>query len=303
MSGPNLAWGRLVTAMVTPFATDGSLDEAAVRPLVEHLIATGTTGLVVCGTTGESPTLSDTEKLRMFALALEASAGRVPVIASTGTYDTAHSIRLSKQAEALGVHGLLLITPYYNRPSQEGLYRHFRAIAESVDVPIMLYNVPPRTGVNIEARTVLRLFADVPNIVAVKEAAGSLTQVSEIVAGAPEGRLVYSGEDALVLPILAVGGYGVVSVTSHLVGRQMGAMMDAYLAGDVAEAARLHLALLPIVRACFQPTTPSPAPLKAALAALGFAGMAVRPPLVEADPMEAEVVRSALRQVGLLRLQ
>lgn len=300
MSTPTTSeWGRLITAMVTPFDGAGRVDEGAVRPLVDHLIATATTALVVCGTTGESPTLSDAEKRRMFALAMEAAAGRAQVIASTGSNDTAHSIALSEDAASLGVNGLLVITPYYNRPSQEGMYRHFRAVAEAAPILVMLYNVPSRTGVNLEARTVLRLFDDVPNIVAVKEASGNLMQVSDIVAGAPPGKLVYSGDDGLLLPILSVGGYGVVSVTSHLVGLDMHAMISAHVQGNPSEAARLHRQMLPIVRACFQSTTPSPVPLKAALGMLGMAGSALRQPLTEASEQERDIVRAALRQCGL----
>jgi 4-hydroxy-tetrahydrodipicolinate synthase len=285
--------------MITPFEPDGRLAEAAVPALVEHLLDNGTDTLVVCGTTGEAPTLSDAEKRQMFSL-VKAALGNRPFIASTGTYDTAHTIALSRDAEALGADGLLLITPYYNRPSQEGLYRHFRTVAEAVHLPIMLYNVPSRTSVNLEARTVLRLFRDVPNIVSVKEASGNLMQVSEIVANAPEGKRVYSGDDGLLLPLLAVGGCGIVSVTSHLVGRDMKAMIAAHVEGNPTRAAKLHARMLPIVRACFQPTTPSPAPLKAALAMLGMAGTALRPPLVAANDAETEIVRRALREYGLL---
>lgn len=294
------AWGRVVTAMVTPFDASGEIDEPAVGRLVDHLLANGTEGIVVCGTTGEAPTLSDAEKLRMFELVRAATDGRAAMIASTGNYDTAHTIALSRDAASRGADGLLLITPYYNRPSQEGLYAHFRAVAEAVELPIMLYNVPTRTGVNLEARTCLRLVRDVPNIVAVKEASGSLMQVSEIAAGAPPGKLIYSGDDGLLLPLLAVGGYGVVSVTSHLVGRAMSAMVMAHLQGKPDEAARLHQRMLPIVRACFQPTTPSPAPLKCALAMLGIIGNRLRLPLVTADEAESGRVRAALVEFGLL---
>jgi len=293
--------GTVLTAMVTPFDAQGRIDEAAVARVVDHLFENGTDGLVVCGTTGESPTLSHDEKLRMFALARQAARGRGPVIAGTGTFSTAESIRLSQEAEGLGVDGLLLVTPYYNRPSQEGLYRHFRAIAESVRLPCMLYNVPSRTSVNLEAATVVRLARDAANIAAVKEASGSLLQVSEIIARAPEGFQVYSGEDGLVLPLLAVGGVGVVSVTAHLVGRDMQAMCRAFFAGDHREAARLHARMLPIVKACFQPTTPSPAPVKAGLNLLGVPVGGLRPPLVEASDSERALLRRALADYGLIQ--
>jgi 4-hydroxy-tetrahydrodipicolinate synthase len=293
-------WGRILTAMVTPFDTDGRIDESAVATLVDHLFANGSDGLVVCGTTGEAPTLTHDEKLRMFQHVKELAAGRGPVIAGTGDNETAFSIELSREAAALGVDGLLLVAPYYNKPSQEGMYRHFRAIAEAVNLPVMLYNVPGRTGINIDATTVLRLACDVPNVVAVKDASGNLLQTSEIVAGAPAGFRVYSGEDGLILPMLAVGGAGVVSVTSHLVGRDMRAMFDAFAAGRAIEAAALHAKMLPIVKACFQSTTPSPVPVKAALNLLGVPVGGLRLPLVEANEKELGIVRTALRSYGLI---
>jgi 4-hydroxy-tetrahydrodipicolinate synthase len=298
-SRPN--WGRVLTAMVTPFVAGGELDEAGVQRLVDHLSATGSDGLIVCGTTGESPTLSHDEKLTMYRLVREAARGRVAVLAGTGTNNTADSITLSVEAAALGVDGLLLVAPYYNKPSQEGLYRHFRAIAEAAAVPCMLYNVPPRTSVNIEAATTLRLARDVENIVAIKEASGNLMQISEIAAGAPDGFRIYSGEDGLTLPMLAVGCYGVVSVTSHLVGADIANMHRLFFDGDFAGAARLHARMLPIVKACFQPTTPSPAPLKAALDMIGVPAGGVRLPLVDANDRERDVVRKALSDYGMLR--
>ncbi len=300
MTDISSTWGRLITAMVTPFNEHGNIDEGAVRSVIEHLLETGTDSLVVCGTTGEAPTLSDAEKRRMFELAKSVAGSRARIIASTGTYDTAHTIELSRDAASLGADGLLLITPYYNRPSQDGLYRHFRTVADAVDLPIMLYNVPARTGVNIEAWNVARLFRDAANIVAVKEASGNLMQVSDIVASAPKGQHVYSGDDGLLLPIMAVGGTGIVSVTSHLVGADMKAMIAAHIEGNPSKAAQIHARMLPIVRACFQPTTPSPAPLKAALALLGFCTPKLRLPLVEANQRETDIVRTALRDYGLI---
>lgn len=293
-------WGQVLTAMVTPFKQDGSIDEEGVARVVDHLFENGSEGIVVCGTTGESPTLSHDEKLAMFRLVYRAAKGRGPVIAGTGGNDTAASIALSSEAAALGVDGLLLVGPYYNKPSQEGYYRHFRTIAEAVDLPIMLYNVPPRTAGNIEAATVLRLARDVKNIVAVKEASGNLLQISDICAGAPEGFQVYSGEDGLVLPMLAVGCVGVVSVTAHAVGRDMKAMHTAFFSGDLCGAARLHAKMLPVLRALFQPTTPSPAPVKTAMNLLGVPVGSVRLPLVDTNEKETEIVRKALSDYGLL---
>jgi 4-hydroxy-tetrahydrodipicolinate synthase len=286
--------------MVTPFTAKGDLDEAGVARVVDHLFENGSDGLVVAGTTGESPTLGHHEKLELFRLVVAAAKGRGPVIAGTGTNDTASSITLSTEAAAAGVDGLLLVGPYYNKPSQEGYYRHFKAIAEAVKLPVMLYNVPPRTAGNIEASTVLRLARDVPNIVAVKEASGNFMQISDICAGAPEGFSVYSGEDGLVLPMLAVGCVGVVSVTAHAVGRDLQAMHTAFFAGDLAEAARIHAKMLPIVRACFQSTTPSPAPVKMAMNLLGVPVGSVRLPLVDTNEKETEIVRRALTDYGLL---
>jgi len=293
-------WGRVLTAMVTPFDAEGRIDEPGVERLVEHLLANGSDGLVVCGTTGEAPTLTHDEKLRMFALVREVARGRAPVIAGAGDNETAFSVEMSKEAAALGVDGLLLVAPYYNKPSQEGLYRHFRACAEAVSVPVMVYNIPGRTGINVDAQTVLRLARDVPNITTVKEASGNLMQASEIIAAAPAGFRLYSGDDGLVLPLLAIGGYGVVSVTSHVVGKDMKAMCEAFAAGHTAEAARIHARMLPIVKACFQPTTPSPVPVKAALNLIGVPVGGLRLPLVEANDRERTIVRVALEEYGLL---
>jgi len=293
-------WGQVITAMVTPFDAEGHIDEQGVERLVDYLFENGSDALVVCGTTGEAPTLSAEEKLHMFRMVKELARGRGPVIAGSGDNETATSVELSREAAKIGVDALLIVTPYYNKPSQEGLYQHFKAVAEAVDLPIIAYNVPPRTSINMEAATVLRLARDVRNVVAVKEASGNLLQVSEIVAGAPSGFQVYSGEDGLVLPTLAVGGVGVISVTSHLVGKDLKALHQAFFSGNYREAARLHAKMLPIVRACFQPTTPSPVPVKAALNMIGIPVGGVRLPLVEANEREKEVVRAALTGYGLL---
>ena len=295
-----MSWGQVITAMATPFDAQGRIDEASVGRLVDHLFENGSDGLVVCGTTGESPTLSHDEKLQMFRLAKQAARGRGPIIAGTGGNNTAETVKLSREAAEIGVDALLLVAPYYNKPSQEGMYQHFRAAAEAVRIPVMLYNVPPRTSCNIEAATVLRLARDVKNIVAVKEASSNLVQVSEICAGAPEGFSVYSGEDGIVLPTLAVGGVGVVSVTSHVVGRDLKAMHTAFFNGDYREAARLHGKMLPVVKALFQPTTPSPAPVKAAMNMLGVPVGGLRLPLVEANENEKAIVRKALADYGLI---
>ncbi|MCS6950123.1 MAG: 4-hydroxy-tetrahydrodipicolinate synthase [bacterium] len=290
-------WGPVVTAMVTPFNENLEVNLDAAQALAELLVQTGSTGLVVSGTTGESPTLSFEEKVTLFRKVKEAVGNRAAVIAGTGTYDTAESVQLSQEAERVGVDGLLLVAPYYNRPSQEGLYQHFKTVAHAVDIPVMIYNIPGRTGVNIDPSTLLRL-AEVNNIVAVKEASGNLNQMSEICAGAPEGFLVYSGDDSLTLPLLAVGGVGVVSVASHIVGRDIRRMCDAFFAGHVQEAKKLHHRMLPLFKALF--CTTNPVPVKAALNMLGANVGGVRLPLVEANEKEKETIRKALRDYGLL---
>lgn len=299
MSNP--IFGQVLTAMVTPFNGEGQIDDRGVVRLVNHLLENGSDGIVVCGTTGESPTLSHEEKLRLFRLVRETVGSRGKVVAGTTNYNTADSITLTKEAVEIGVDGALLVVPPYNKPSQEGMYRHFRAIAESVpNLPCMLYNVPPRTAQNLDAATTLRLAKDVPNIVATKEASGNLIQCAEIVASAPSGFALYSGDDGITLPMLAVGGVGVVSVSAHLVGRDMKAMHTAFFSGKLGEAAYLNGKMLPIVRALFQPTTPSPVPLKAALGMLGLEVGVPRLPLVEANENERAIVRKALTDYGLL---
>lgn len=289
--------GRLVTALITPFSADGQLDEQGIDRIVHHCIETGTTGIVACGTTGESPTLTHEEKLRVFRLVLQASAGRVPVLAGTSSNDTASSIALSREAEALGVDGLLLVAPYYNKPTQDGLYAHFRTIADAVSIPVMLYNIPGRCGVNIDVPTVLRL-ARVPNIFAVKEASGDITQIARIAAEKPDDFLLYSGDDKMTLPVLALGGTGVVSVAAHLVGPEMKAMIDAYLTGRVHEAADWNGRLLPIFEGLFRVS--NPAPLKAGLNLLGLPGGEVRLPLVSAPADVVAFLAEELLRLGKL---
>ncbi len=294
-------FGQVLTAMVTPFDATGQISKAGVTLLVEHLLANGSDGIVVCGTTGESPTLSHAEKLKLFRLVKEIVGKRGTVIAGTGGNDTAASIALTQEAAETGVDGALLVVPPYNKPSQEGLYQHFKAIAGSVPaLPCMLYNVPPRTAQNMEAATTIRLAKEVPNIVASKEAANNLVQCAEIIAEAPSEFAVYSGDDGLALPLLGIGGVGVVSVTAHLIGKDMKAMHVAFCAGELAEAVRLNGKMLPILRACFQATTPSPVPLKAALNLLGIEVGGVRLPLVEANAKELEIVKTALAAYGML---
>ncbi len=290
--------GRLVTALITPFTDDGQVDEPGIDVLVNHCIDTGTTGIVACGTTGESPTLSHEEKLRVFARTLQAADGRIPVLAGTSSNDTRASIELSKEAEAIGVNGLLLVAPYYNKPTQDGLYAHFSAIANAVSIPVMLYNIPGRCGVNIEPSTILRLASTVPNIVAVKEASGDITQIGRIAAEKPDDFLLYSGDDKMTLPVLALGGTGVVSVASHVVGQEMQAMMTAFMAGRIQEAADWNGRLLPIFEGLFRVS--NPAPLKAALKLLNLPAGDVRLPLIGAPSEVVQSLSVELERLGKL---
>jgi 4-hydroxy-tetrahydrodipicolinate synthase len=284
----------LLTAMVTPFDDNMNIDYGRLDELIEHLIATGTTTIVVSGTTGESPTLTHDEKISLFKHVVEKAAGRVKVVAGTSSNNTHASAKLSQEAEAAGVDGLLLVVPYYNKPSQEGMYQHFKAIAESVKIPCILYNIPGRTGVNMTSETTLRL-AEIENVVATKESSGDFNQISEIISRAPEGFKVYSGDDYLTLPMLSVGAYGIVSVASHVVGREMTSMINAFVEGRVEEAAKWHQKLLPIFQGLFLATNPTL--VKAALNMSGIPVGGVRLPLVEAAPELVEEVRKRLKAI------
>lgn len=283
--------GRVLTAMATPFDSDGALDGTQTTRLARALLDSGSDGLVVAGTTGESPTLTEKEKWQLFATVKRAVGERGAVIAGTGTYSTAESVRLTRQAEELGMDGVLVVTPYYNKPSQEGLYRHFEMIARATTLPVILYNVPSRTGTNMTADTTIRL-SRIPNILGIKEASGDLAQISRIIENTREDFLVWSGNDEDTLPVLACGGYGVVSVASHLVGGQIQAMVSAFLAGDHDRAAGLHRRMLPLIKSLFLIGNPSP--LKYALNQAGFPVGAPRLPLVEPDESVAEVIRAEL---------
>lgn len=290
-------FGRVLTAMVTPFDEHLQVDLGQTKLLAQRLVETGSDGVVVAGTTGESATLKPEEKIALFRAVVDAIGGRATVIAGTGTYSTAESIELTKEAEKTGVDGVLLVAPYYNRPPQEGLYRHFRAVAEATRLPVMLYNIPSRTGVNITPETLERL-AKVENIVAIKEASGNLTQTVEYRERVPRDFQIYSGDDALTIPMMAVGAAGVVSVASHLVGRQIKEMVEAVLAGKLEQAMRLNQELMPLFRVLF--ATTNPIMIKAAMNISGFKVGGLRPPLVEADEKEREILRNCLRQLGLL---
>lgn len=288
---------RLITAMITPFDDKLQVNYAKAAEVAEYLAKNGTEGIVVAGTTGESPVLSDEEKLRLFATVKEQVGSRVSVWAGTGSNNTQHSIELSREAEKLGVDGVLLVGPYYNKPSQEGLYQHFRAIAEAINIPAMVYNIPSRTSSNILPETMARL-AQIDNIVALKESSGDMNQVSQLAYLLPEGMKVYSGDDSLTLPMMALGAYGVVSVASHLVGKDIQRMITAFNNGDTREATRIHLALFPIFKGLF--ITTNPVPLKEAMNILGMEVGGLRLPLTRASQQEHEFIRNMLMSTGLL---
>jgi len=288
---------RLITAMITPFDDRLQVNYAKAAEVAEYLVQNGTEGIVVAGTTGESPVLSDEEKLRLFATVKEQVGSRVSVWAGTGSNNTQHSIELSREAEKLGVDGVLLVGPYYNKPSQEGLYQHFRAIAEAINIPAMVYNIPSRTSSNILPETMARL-AQIDNIVALKESSGDMNQVSQLAYLLPEGMKVYSGDDSLTLPMMALGAYGVVSVASHLVGKDIQRMITAFNNGDTREATRIHLALFPIFKGLF--ITTNPVPLKEAMNILGMEVGGLRLPLTRASQQEHEFIGNMLISTGLL---
>lgn len=285
-----------ITALVTPFR-DGRVDEEALKRLVEFQIANGSDGLVPCGTTGESATLSYEEHDRVIELTIEAAAGMVPVIAGTGSNSTAETIALTKHAESAGAKAALLITPYYNKPTQQGLYEHYRKVAEEVSIPIILYNVPGRTSVNMLPETTARL-SELKNIVGIKEATGDLKQVSDTIEFSKKGFIVLSGDDFTTLPLLAIGGHGVISVTSNVVPGMVSDMIKAFRRGDLNGARDLHYRLEPLNRAMFMET--NPVPVKAALSMMGMIGPEMRLPLVGMKDENRERLASVLDGFGLL---
>lgn len=288
------------TALVTPFASNGAVEEERFVALVERQITNGVLLLVPCGTTGESATMTEEEDRRVIQRTVDAAQGRARVIAGTGSNSTACAVEYARTARALGVDGILVVAPFYNKPTQEGLYAHFRAIAEAVDdLPVVLYNVPGRTSSNIAAATVLRLAEDISNIVAVKEASGNLAQIMEILHRRPQGFRVFSGDDAWTLPLLALGAEGVISVVSNEVPALMSRMVDLARAGDWAEARHLHFRLLQLMEVNFIET--SPGPVKAALAMMGLIGENLRLPLVPIQEKSRVKVREALAALELIQ--
>jgi len=280
------------TAIITPFKEDGSLSEECLKKLIDFNIENGITGIVPCGTTGESPTLSHDEHDQVIALTVSHVNGRVPVIAGTGSNSTAEAVRLTKHAESVGVTACLVVNPYYNKPTQEGLYRHFKAVADSVKIPIVVYNIKGRTGVNVETSTLMRLVKDCPNIIAVKEASGDINQMKDVIAQRPEGFSVLSGDDNITLELIKAGGNGVISVASNLVPDKMVAMVGAALDGNFEDAEKINKELEPLFEAEFIET--NPIPIKCALAMKGMCEEAYRLPMCELRPESKEKLREVL---------
>ena len=286
------------TALVTPFTNSGALDEAGVRRLARRQIDAGIHFLCPCGTTGESPTLSHAEKLRMVEILIDEAKGQVPIVAGAGGNDTREVIQLAKELEARGAAGLLSVTPYYNKPTQEGLYQHYKAIAESTRLPIIVYNVPGRTGVNVEVNTLVRL-AQIPNIVAVKEASGNVTQMAEICRAVPRDFIVLSGDDALTLPLMAVGGHGIISVASNEIPAEMVQMVEAAERDDFRAARAIHTRILPLMQINFVES--NPVPVKAAMAAMGLLEEHYRLPMCPPKPESRDKINKVLKELSLLK--
>ena len=284
-------WSGCGTALVTPFNRDGSVDEAGVRRLAKRQIDAGIHFLVPCGTTGESPTLSDDERFRVVELVVQEAAGRVPVLAGAGGYDTREVIRSAQQMKRLSAAGILSVTPYYNKPTQEGLFQHYSAIAGEVGLPIIVYNVPGRTGCNVDVATLVRL-SQVPNIAGVKEASGNVSQMCEICRAVPEDFIVLSGDDALTLPLMAVGGHGIISVIGNEAPGEMARMVERAEAGDFGAARQIHRQLMPLMSANFVES--NPIPVKAAMAEMGLLEEVYRLPMVPPSEASRRRIHDAL---------
>ncbi|HAZ47212.1 MAG TPA: 4-hydroxy-tetrahydrodipicolinate synthase [Cyanobacteria bacterium UBA11369] len=293
-----VSFGRAITAMITPFKEDGSVNYAVAEQLAAYLAENGSDGIVVCGTTGESPSLTWDEEYELFQAVKKAVNGKALVIAGTGSNSTTEAIAATQKAAKIGLDGSLQVVPYYNKPPQEGMYRHFQAIAQSSpDLPIMLYNIPGRTGQNLLPETVARL-AEIPNIVAIKEASGNLDQASQIRCLTPPDFQIYSGDDSLTLPLLSIGATGVVSVASHLVGKDMQMMIQAFEAGKIKEATQIHLRLFPLFKALF--ATTNPIPIKAALKLQGWDVGSTRSPLCDPTDEITQNLKNVLEKLSLL---
>lgn len=291
-------FGRMITAMVTPFAQDNALDLEQAGRLASRLLDDGSDALVVCGTTGESPTVFYDQKIDLFKAVISAVGGQAPIIANAGDNCTDDSVAFARKVVSLGVDAIMAVVPYYNKPPQEGLYRHFRAIAEAVDVPVVLYNIPGRCVVNLEPETIVRLATDCENIVALKQANPDLSQAAVVLAETPDHFEVFAGDDELTLPLMGMGATGVISVISHVAGSRFKEMIEAQAAGDHTRALRLHIELLPLMKALFM--TANPIMVKKALALQGFPVGGVRLPLVEASAEQTSELERVMRHVGVL---
>ena len=291
-------FGRMITAMVTPFTPDLELDLPRAQQLALKLLDDGSDGLVVCGTTGESPTVFYPQKIELFKAVIEAVDGRATIVANAGDNCTADSVEFAQDVAKLGVDAIMAVVPYYNKPPQEGLYRHFRAIAEAVDLPVILYNIPGRCVVNLEPATVLRLANDCPNIVALKQANSDLAQSATILREAPDGFEVFAGDDELTLPLMGLGGTGVISVVSHVAGPKFKEMIEAQASGNHTHALRIHLELLPLMKALFM--TANPIMVKKGLELQGFPVGGLRLPLIEADQAQTDELARVMRHTGVL---
>jgi 4-hydroxy-tetrahydrodipicolinate synthase len=296
MSFPSFAGAH--TALITPFRENGSLDEAALIRLVENQVAAGISGVIPVGTTGESPTLSHEEHARVIEITVKAAAKRILVIAGTGSNATTEAVELTKEAEKLGADASLQVAPYYNKPSAEGLYRHFRKVAEAVSIPIVLYSIPGRCGIEIPVSVAARLAADCPNVIAIKEAGGSVERVNQLKAALPESFQILSGDDSLTLPFMASGAVGVISVASNIIPAQVEGLVRSFLKGDLAKSRELHARYYPLFRDLF--IEPNPVPIKTALAAKEFCRSDVRLPLCEMTDSNKEVLLKTLRSTGIL---
>ncbi len=289
-----MSFGRLMTAMVTPFDEKLEININETERLVNHLIENGTETIVVAGTTGESPTLTSDEKILLFEKVVEFAKGKVKVIAGTGSNNTKTSIELTKRAEQTGVDGIMLVTPYYNKPSQEGLYYHFNTIANETKLPVMIYNIPSRAGINISADTIIKL-SKTSNIFSVKEASGDIVQMSEIIQNTEDDFFLYSGDDKFNLPVLAIGGYGSVSVASHVCGLEIKKMIEDFFNGDIISSSKLHLKLISIFEGIF--ITSNPSPIKELLNQIGLNVGTVRPPLMKVNKEQSDFLRNIYKQI------
>lgn len=287
-----------IVAIATPFK-NGKVDEPTLKKLVEFQIKSGTNGIVPCGTTGESPTLNNEEHEHVIDVCIQTAKGRVPIIAGTGSNSTAEAVALTEHAKKMGADGVLQVSPYYNRPTQEGLYRHFKAVSECADIPIILYNIAGRTAVNIEPSTVARLARDCKNIVGVKEASGSIDQMQMTKLLCPKDFILLSGDDALLLPIMAIGGTGVISVAANIVPKDILKIISSFNAGKLDDAQQAHYKLLPLLKALFIET--NPIPVKAAMALMGLCSPDIRLPLCEMSKGNHDVLKKALTDYGLLK--